>query len=111
MPDEIKFWDISKRLDWFMARAIVRKIEARPQMLREIGESVEHAWGGDPSKTRSLRLWRNLIRLDPQDFATALLAGTPEGEEARESFPPYVALTPAERAAFIEASKREAAIA
>ena len=94
-----------------MARAIVRKIEARPQMLDELRDCIERAWGGDPSKTRMLRLWRSLLQRSQQEFAKTILADTPEGEEARESFPPYVALTPAERAAFIEASRREVAVA
>lgn len=110
MREEIKFWDRSKRLDWFMARAIARKVEARPEMLREISACVERAWGDDPSKTRSLLLWRRLVRLSPSKFADAVLADSPRAEEARESFPPYVALTPVERADFIAASKREYAI-
>ena len=110
MRDEIKFWDRSKRLDWFMARAIARKVEARPEMLREMSECIERAWGDDPSKIRSLHLWRRIVRLSPSQFANAILAESPEAEEARESFPPYVALTPAERADFIVASQREYAI-
>ena len=110
MTYEIEFWDRSKRLDWFMVRAVVRKIEARPEMLREISECMEQVWGDDPSKARSLRLWRPLVLLSPRDFAVAILADTPAAEEARESFPPYLALTAAERAEFIAASRRQAAV-
>ena len=72
MRDEIKFWDRSKRLDWFMARAIARKVEAQPEMLREMSACIERAWADDPSKGRSLRLWRQLVRLSPSKFADAV---------------------------------------
>ena len=110
MSAEIQFWDGSKRLGWFMARAIARKIHARPAMLHEIADCVEGAWASDPSKTRSLKIWRKLTSLAPEDFERALLQDAPEAEEARESFPPYVALTPAERADYIEAARREPAV-
>ncbi len=110
MSAEIKFWDGSKRRNWFMARAIARKVYARPQILGEIAQCIEHAWLDDPSKTRSLTIWRNLTALSPEDFERAFLRDSPEAEEARESFPPYVALNPAERADYIEAARREVAI-
>ena len=109
MTQAIKFWDGSKRRNWFMLRAVVRKIEARPEILRELHECIERAWGDDPSKTRSLRVWRPLVRLSPGEFEKFILADTPEAAEARESFPPYVALNPRERVEYIEASRQEAA--
>ena len=111
MPDEIKFWDQSKRLDWFRARALTRKIAERPEILCELRECIEKYWGDDPSKYRSLRIWRGILGNSPEEFARVLLAGTPEAEEARESYPPYVALTPQERVEYIEASRREVALA
>lgn len=109
MPDEIQFWDGSKRRNWFMARAIARKVQAQPHMLTEIACAAETAWGNDPSKLRSLAVWRRLTRLSAEDFVAAFLQDTQQGEEARESFPPYVALTPAERAGYIEEARRERA--
>lgn len=111
MPQEIQFWDQSKRLDWFRARALARKIVERPEILSELRECIEKYWGGDPSKYRSLRIWRKILGKSPEEFARFLLADNPEAEEARESYPPYVALTPQERAAYIEASRREVALA
>jgi hypothetical protein len=109
MSAEITFWDGSKRRNWFMARAIARKVLTQPDMLVEIAEAAERAWAGDPSKVRSLTIWRGLTKLSPEAFTAALLRATPEAEEARESFPPYLALTPAERADYIEAARRERA--
>lgn len=111
MPHEIKFWDSSKRLDWFRARALTRKIIERPEILRELRECIEKYWGGDPSKDRSLRIWRDILGKSPEEFGRVLLANNPEAEEARESYPPYVALTPKERVEYIEASRREVALA
>ncbi len=108
MSAEIQFWDGSKRRNWFMARAIARKIEARPEMLAEIADAAERAWSGDPSKARSLGIWRKLARLPTEAFCAAFLDATPEAEEARESFPPYVALTPPERALYLADARREA---
>ena len=108
---EIKFWDHSKRLDWFMMRAVTRKVLARPEMLAEMRDCIEHYWGGDGSKTRSLRLWRKVLALSPEEFARFVLSDTPEAEETRESFPPYDALTPSERADFIAAARKEVALA
>ena len=72
---------------------------------------VETSWGEDPSKLRSLGLWRKVLALSPADFMTTILADNAEAEEIRESYPPYVALSPQERAAYIEASRREVALA
>ena len=111
MPQEIQFWDQSKRLDWFRARALARKIVERPEILNELRECIEKYWGDDPSKYRSLRIWRGVPGKSPEGFARFLLADKPEAEEARKSYPPFVALTPQERAAYIEASRREVALA
>lgn len=111
MPDEIKFWDQSKRLDWFRARALTRKVIERPELLSALRECIEKYWGDDPSKYRSLRIWRGILGNSPEEFARFLLADNSEAEEARESYPPFVALTPQERAAYIEASRREVALA
>ena len=111
MPEPIKFWDVSKRLDWFRARALTRKIFERPEILGEMRSCIEAKWGGDPSKLRSILLWRKLLALTPCDFAQTILADNPEAEEMRESYPPYVAMTPVERAEYIEASRRELAVA
>lgn len=105
MPEPIKFWDVSKRLDWFMMRAVSRKILERPAMLDEIRKVVEKYWGRDPSKGRSLRLWRETLTLSPREFAEIVMADTPRAEEIRESFPPYVALSPEERLAVVSSSR------
>ena len=111
MKREIQFWDHSKRLDWFMMRAVTRKILERPEIMAEIRECVESRWGADRSKTRSRRLWRKALALSPQEFTRFVLSDTPEAEETRESFPPYVALTPSERADFTVAARKEPATA
>ena len=103
----IDFWDGSKRRNWFMMRAVARKIVARPAMLGEMERCVEENWASDPSKTRPLALWRKVVKLPPEAFATATLADTPEAQETRESFPPYGALTASERADYLEAARRE----
>ena len=108
---EIQFWDHSKRLDWFMMRAVARKILERPEIMGEMRVCIERYWGGDGSKTRSLRLWRKVLALSPDEFARFALSDTAEAEETRESFPPYVALTPSERADFIAAARKEVAVA
>lgn len=111
MAGEIKFWDVSKRLDWFRARALMAKILERPGILAEMRACIETCWGDDPSKARSLHLWRRILDLSPEKVARALLADTPEAEETRESYPPYVALTAQERAEYIEAAHKEVAMA
>ena len=108
---EIKFWDGSKRRNWFFMRAVAQKVLARPEMLIEIRACAESNWGGDPSQNRNLRLWRKVTALSPQDFVNAVLADTAEAQETREGFPPYLALTPAERAEYIAASHKEVAFA
>ena len=108
---EIKFWDHSKRRNWFFMRAVAYKVLARPEMLIEIRECAERCWGKDPSQCRNLRLWRQATALAPQDFVNAVLADTEEAQETREGFPPYLALSPAERAEYISASHKEVAYA
>lgn len=111
MPHEIKFWDISKRLDWFRARALTRKIFERPQIMQEMRTCFDAQWGDDPSQCRSLRMWRKILDFTPVEFAQFIPAGNPEAEEARESYPPYVALTPTERVRYMEELRQEVALA
>ena len=110
MSAEIKFWDHSKRLDWFYARAVTRKVLARPEVRDEIWAGIEERWLNDPTKYRSTRLWRGLLTLPPEEFARTLLSDTPDAFEARENFAPYFGLTSVERAAVISASHNEAAL-
>ena len=107
MAREIQFWDHSKRLDWFLMRAVTRKILARPEIMSEMRACVESRWASDGSKTRSLRLWRKALALSPQEFSRFVLSDSPEAEETRDSFPPYVALSPSERADFAAAARKE----
>ena len=107
---EIKFWDHSKRLDWFRARALSRKILQRPEILGELRECIEKYWGADPSQVRSLRLWRKVLHLSPEEFQRCILSDNPEAEEIRESYPPYAILTPAERVQYGQEARREVAL-
>ena len=107
MAKEIQFWDHSKRLDWFLMRAVTRKILARPEIMSEMRACVESRWASDGSKTRSLRLWRKALALSPQEFSRFVLSDSPEAEETRDSFPPYEALSPSERADFAAAARKE----
>ena len=107
---EMKFWDGSKRREWFMARAIARKIELRPEILKDMSEAIERVWANDPSKVRSLRLWRPLVRLSPSEFVEVILSDTPEAQEARENFAPVFPLTQAERIQYLEEARHELAI-
>ena len=111
MSAEIQFWDHNKRLNWFMMRAVARKVLARPEILAEMRECVERVWANDGSKLRSIRLWRKVLALSPDEFAHATLADTPEAQETRESYPPYLVLTPSERAEYIAAARKELALA
>ena len=111
MAQEIQFWDHSKRLDWFMMRAVTRKVLERPTILHDIQNWVELNRADDPSKQRSLRLWRKVLNLPLNDFVKAVLADTPEAQETRESPPPFFVLTAKERAEYIAASHKEAAVA
>ena len=110
MTDEIQFWDHSKRRDWFMVRAVTRKVLARPEILAEIRECVERVWVNDPFNLRSLRLWRKVLVLTPEEFARAVLADTSEALDLRESYPPYFMLTQPERLQYIAAARKELAI-
>ena len=111
MAQEIQFWDHSKRLNWFMMRAVARKILEKPTILRDMQEWVESNWANDPSKQRSLRLWRKALILAPECFVTAVLADTPDAQETRESPPPFFVLTAKERVEYIKSSREEAAVA
>ena len=111
MAHEIKFWDISKRLDWFRARALSRKILERPDVLGEISECIEKTWGNDPFNQRSLRIWRKLVVLSPLGFADFVLADNLEAVDARESYPPFFILTQEDRLEFLAQARREVAMA
>ena len=108
---EIKFWDGSKRRNWFVVRSIVRKIAERPQLLDEIGTWVDANWTIDPSKKRSLGIWRDFAILSPIEFGCAILADNPRAQEARENFPSCVALTAREMVAVMDESRNEEALA
>ena len=108
---EIQFWDGNKRRNWFVVRAITRKILARPEILAEMREWVELHWKSDMSKGRPYRLWSTALRLSPKDFAGTILADTPEAQETRESLPPCIALTGREMADAIAAARVELAVA
>ncbi len=111
MAHEIKFWDHSKRLDWFRARALSRMILERPEILGELSECIEKTWGHDPFNQRSLHLWRKMVVMSPQEFADFVLADDLEAVDARESYPPFFILTQEARLEFIAQARREVALA
>ena len=111
MPHEIKFWDRSKRNNWFVMRAIAREVVRRPESLKEACQWIESIWAIDPSKTRSLRLWRELVALSAKNFEMAILADTPEAQEARENPPACFALSGRDLADAILAARTELAFA
>ena len=111
MPEEMKFWDGSKRRNWFVMRAIAREVVKQPELLADARRWIEANWVDDPSKTRSLRLWRALAAMPAEDFAKALLADTPQAQEARENSPSWFALSGSALADAIIAARTELAIA
>ena len=110
MNGEIQFWDGSKRRNWFVMRAIARKVHAQPAMLAEAREWLDANWCDNPSKQRGYRLWKQLLALGVNKFESELLADTPVAQETRESVPPYFFLTADEMARALEAARNELAL-
>ena len=108
---EIKFWDGSKRRNWFWMRATVRKVMDEPEILLEVAEWMDRHWADDPSQQRNLRNWRRVVNLPPREFARAVLADTEISQETRESAPFFMVLTDEEMAEFLAAARTEPAIA
>ena len=94
MPHEITFWDISKRLDRFRARALTRKVFERPEILGEMRQCVEKTWDRDTCNRRSLSLWRNQVATSPKEFADFVLADSLRAIDARESYLPFFIVDP-----------------
>lgn len=111
LPKKTRFYDRNERRTYALTSAVAARLIDDEELVRSGLSHARKHMGSDPSQSKYLALWEDLLTRDVREIVKALLEDTPRGALLRNTQPVFVVFPDALRRRILASQRNGAVIA